>query len=67
MYCLNMVFEVIQASQKITKVQTFGMAADKPRLALFITQMNILNMVPHVRYTLKLSGASSMRRSSPTQ
>jgi hypothetical protein len=56
-----MVFKVIQASQEITEMPTVGMAADKACLAFLMPQVNVLNMIHHMRNTLKLSHSGPMR------
>ena len=60
-YCLNMVLEVIQASQEITKMLAIGMAAYEVCRFFFMPQVDVFNMISHVGNTLELSHASGVR------
>jgi hypothetical protein len=61
MNCLDVVFEVIQTSQEITKMTADGMPTDKACLAFLMPQVNVLNMIHHVRNTLEFSHTRFMR------
>lgn len=61
MYCLDVILKVVQAREKVTKMLAFRMWARKLRIAFFMPQMNILDMIRHVRNTLEHPHPSRMR------